>query len=331
MWDFSVGGAMKLMVKTMPFILLRVAVYFGITLVYILGTALGAGIGWGIGGLGDAGARTAGALWGAGAGFVIVAAIAYWLRAYLLYMVKAGHITVLVEKMDGRPLPEGRSQVAHARAIVRERFAQANVLFAVDQLVRGSLQSITRLLQRAIGSSLPGGRTLASLLQGVLRMAVGFIDEVILAYAIRTKSEDAWGSARTALVLYVQNYGPMLKNAVWLALIVYGLSFLVFLVMLAPAAGIAYLFPGELTTVAVVVALLLAWSFKVAVLDPFAATCMMQVYFKTIEGQTPDPEWEARLIGMSSKFKSLKDKAGGALSRGRPGAEPAAAPSAGAS
>tara|TARA_R100000365_G_scaffold589_1_gene1981 strand:+ start:2460 stop:2603 length:144 start_codon:yes stop_codon:yes gene_type:complete len=38
MWDFSVGRAMGLMVQTLPFVMLRMAVYFGITLAYILVT-----------------------------------------------------------------------------------------------------------------------------------------------------------------------------------------------------------------------------------------------------------------------------------------------------
>lgn len=47
MWDFSVGRALGLMVNTLPFILLRIAVYFGAALAYVLITGAGAGIGWG--------------------------------------------------------------------------------------------------------------------------------------------------------------------------------------------------------------------------------------------------------------------------------------------
>lgn len=49
MWDFSVGSALKLMMRTLPFIGLRLVVYFGITLGYILVTGVGAGIGYGEG------------------------------------------------------------------------------------------------------------------------------------------------------------------------------------------------------------------------------------------------------------------------------------------
>jgi len=46
MWDFSVGRAMGLMMQTLPFVVLRIGVYFGITLAYILATGAGAGIGF---------------------------------------------------------------------------------------------------------------------------------------------------------------------------------------------------------------------------------------------------------------------------------------------
>ena len=234
----------------------------------------------------------------------------YWAREYILYIVKAGHIAVLVELLDGKTLPEGRSQVRHATAVVQQRFAQASVLFAIDQLVKGVIGAITGLVRGILSIlPIPGARQVSGILNAFLQVAVGFIDEVILAYAIRTGSTNAWGSAREALVLYGQNYKVMLKNAAWLAVIVYLLSFVVFLVMLAPAALVVYLMPGAWAAGGFVFALLFAWSVKVALLEPFAITCLMEVYFKTIEGQQPDPQWEARLEQMSGKFRKLKARA----------------------
>src|SRR5690554_6343360 len=143
MWDFSVGRSLGMMVQTMPFILLRLAVYFGITLAYILVTGAGAGIGFGVGAFGDAGFQATSAFWGGALGFGIVAAVMYWAREYILYIVKAGHIAVLVELIDGKPMPEGRSQINHATAVVKKRFPQASVLFAVDQLIKGVIRAIS--------------------------------------------------------------------------------------------------------------------------------------------------------------------------------------------
>ncbi|HHW35199.1 MAG TPA: hypothetical protein GXX24_13820 [Paracoccus solventivorans] len=312
MWDFSIGSALAMMARTLPFILLRVAVYFGMALGYMLVTGTGAGIGYGIGGFGDDGFRASSTLWGGVAGFGLFGAIMYWAREYVLYIVKAGHIAVLVELIDGRPMPQGRSQIAHAATVVRQRFAQASVLFAIDQLVRGVIGAITGVVRAVLALlPIPGARQVSGLLHAFLRVAVGLIDEVILAHAIRSRATDPWASAREALVLYGQNYRPMLKNAAWMAVIVYGLSFVVFLVMLAPAALVVYLMPGAWAAGGFVFALLFAWAVKAALLEPFAVACMMQVYFRAIEGQSPDPEWDARLEQMSGHFRKLKGRIAG--------------------
>lgn len=310
MWDFRAGEAFGLMLKTMPFIGMRLAVYFGITLSYVLVTGMGAGIGWAIGGMGDEGFRSSSVFWGAFAGFGLVGVVMYFLREYILYIVKAGHIAVLVELIDKKPLPEGRNQITHATTVVKERFGQTSVLFAIDQLIKGVVRAISGLFRGLFGLlPIPGAQQLMRMVETFLKVAVGFVDEVILAYAIRTRSDNAWEASREALILYGQNYKAMLKNAAWLVLFIYGLSFLVFLVMLGPAALVAYLVPGGWSATGVVIALLLAWSVKAALLEPFAITCMMQAFFKTIEDQEPDPEWEAKLERMSGKFRDLNAKA----------------------
>lgn len=312
MWDFNVSGALGLMFRTMPFIILRLAVYFGIALAYILMTGVGAGIGYGLGALGDQDFQAQTLFWGGAIGFGVTGAVMYWAREYILYIVKAGHIAVLVELMDGKTLPGGRPQITHASAVVKERFLQASALFAIDQLIKGVVGAITGLARGVLTVlPLPGVQQLAGLLQAFLRVAVGFVDEVILAYSIRTRSDNAWSSAKEALILYGQNYKVMLKNAAWLTVIVYVLSFLAFLVMLAPAALVVYLMPGAWAAGGFVFALLFAWSVKAAVLEPFAIACLMQVYFKTIENQQPDPQWEARLEQLSGKFRQLKAHAVG--------------------
>ena len=321
MWDFRLGEAFGLMMRTMPFVLARLVVYFLITLAYILVTGMGASVGWGVGIFGDEGFRASTTFWGGLAGFGLTAAVLYFLREYILYMVKAAHIAVLVELLQGKALPDGQNQVKYGQTIVTERFAEANVLFAVDQLIKGVLRAVTGLVQ-GIASFLPipGLQQIAGLIRAFLNIAVGFVDEVILAYNIRNRATNPWASAQDALILYGQNYKVMLKNAAWLAAIVYGLSILAFILLLVPAGAIGYLFPSSLSAMGILIAVLLAWSFKAAVLEPLAITCMMQVYFPAIEGQTPNPEWDRRLSEVSGKFRQIKEKAsswaaGGASAR----------------
>lgn len=310
MWDFDIGRALAAMIKTAPFIALRMIVFFGITLAYILVTGTGAGVGYGIGAIGDTDFQASSTFWGGAIGFGGVSVILYWVREYILYMVKAGHIAVLVEVLDGRDIPGGKGQIAYAGEIVQARFAEANVLFALDQLVKGVVRVITGLINFVANFlPIPGLRGLVNFINAVIRVAVTYVDEVILAYNIRSRSQNPWESSRHALVLYAQNSTTMLKNAVWLTVFMYVIAILILIVMIAPAGAILYLLPGNWSGWGFVLAVLFAWSFKAALLEPFAIACLMQVYFKTIEGQSPDPVWDNRLSEASDKFRRMKDRA----------------------
>ena len=75
--------------------------------------------------------------------------------------------------------------------------------------ILGLIQGIASFLP------IPGLQNVVGLVKAFLRIAVGLVDEVILAHAIRTNATNPWASAQTALVLYAQNYPTMLKNAAW--------------------------------------------------------------------------------------------------------------------
>jgi hypothetical protein len=308
MLDFNVGGIFNLMVKTLPFLVFRFLIYIGITLAYVLGIGIGAGAGYVIDRIasGEGGFIFFGGL----LGFGVVATIAYLLREYLLYLVKAGHIAVLVELMDGKELPHGRGQIDHAQAVVRERFVESSVLFGVDQLIKGILRAFNRLFFTITAFiPIPGLQGLVKFVNTVINVSLSFLDEVILAYNIRTRSTNPWQSSRTALVLYAQNYKSFLKNAVFLAAIIWILTFVVFIVALAPAAAVVSLMPGAAGPFMLVVAVIFAWGVKQAVIEPFGMIALMQVFFKVTEGQEPNAEWEAKLDGVSNKFGELKRKA----------------------
>ena len=89
--------------------------------------------------------------------------------------------------------------------------------------------------------------------------------------------------------------------------------------MLTPAAYFVYLMPGQFAGWSFVIAIVFTWAFMAALLEPFAIAALMQAYFKAIEGQTPDPEWDATLAEKSRQFREIKDKAMASIS-GRPAA-----------
>ncbi|WP_192256306.1 hypothetical protein [Mesorhizobium caraganae] len=311
MWDFDIGRSVSIMIRTWPFIVFRMIVYFGITLAYIVATGSGASVGYGVGHIStDPDGPLSFALWGGIVGIGVVSIALYWVREYILYVVKAGHIAVMVHLIDGRDVPNGQDQIAYAKDVVKERFAEANILFVLDQLVKGAIRAITGLIGGiAAFLPIPGLGGLVAFINTVIRLSLTYVDEIILGYNIRINSSSPFETARQGVVLYAQNGKTMVKNAVWLAVIMWGVSFVIFLLMLAPAAAIMWFIPGQLGGWAFVLAILLAWAFKAAFIEPFAIACLMQVYFKTIEGQVPNAEWDQRLAEASSKFRELRDKA----------------------
>ncbi|MER8430309.1 hypothetical protein [Mesorhizobium caraganae] len=311
MWDFDIGRSVSIMIRTWPFIVFRMIVYFGITLAYIVATGSGASVGYGVGHIStDPDGPLSFALWGGIVGIGVVSIALYWVREYILYVVKAGHIAVMVHLIDGRDVPNGQDQIAYARDVVKERFAEANILFVLDQLVKGAIRAITGLIGGiAAFLPIPGLGGLVAFINTVIRLSLTYVDEIILGYNIRINSSSPFETARQGVVLYAQNGKTMVKNAVWLAVIMWGVSFVIFLLMLAPAAAIMWFIPGQLGGWAFVLAILLAWAFKAAFIEPFAIACLMQVYFRTIEGQAPNAEWDQRLAEASSKFRELRDKA----------------------
>ncbi len=317
MWDFSAGTAIWLMARTLPYLLLRLALYFAITFAYIVATGTGAAIGYTLGLAGSDDFQAQATIFGGLIGFGLVGGIVYFLREYMLYMVKAGHIAVMTELLSGRGIPAGQGQFAFGAATVKERFAEANALFVLDQLIKGTVHAVTSLLL-AVTSILPipALQGLARFAATVIRISVTYVDEVILARNIRLRSQNPWETSRQGLVLYAQNGWVMVRNAIWLAILSWIVTIAVFVLMIAPAGAILYYFPGPWGGYGFVAAIVFAWGFRKALVEPFGIACLMQVYFAVSENQSPDPEWDGRLMQASAKFRSLAERARVAMGLG---------------
>lgn len=324
MWDFSVGRALAAVLRSWPFLLVRLALYTVMAIVYLFLMGTGAGLGYGVGHVSsDPGTPVFGAVVGGITGVALAWFLFRLLAEYILYVVKAGHVAVLLHLLEGRDVPSASAQVTYARSVVEQRFAEASTLFALDQLIKAVLRTIAGLL-RGLATLLPipGLRGAIAFGNMVVAMSLTYADEVVLAYNIRSGVNEPWETSRRGLVLYAQNGRNILKNAFWLSLIVWAVAVGVFLLMLSPAAMLVYVMPSQLAGWSFVGAIVLTWAFMAAFIEPLAIACLMQAYFKAIEGQQPDPDWDARLAEASSQFQRIKDKALASISV-RPATTPA--------
>src|SRR5690242_16015928 len=222
-----------MVVKTLPFLVLRLIVYAGIALTYVFTVGIGGALGWGFGHIGaEDGGPAGGALWGSIIGFGLVSAALYFAREYILYLVKAAHIAVLVEVLDGKDIPNGQGQVKYGATFVQTHFGEASVLFGVDQIIKGVIRAIFGIINFFTSFlPIPALQQMIRIIEAIIRMSLTYVDEVILAYLIRTRTTNPWETAKDGLILYAQNYKVVLKNAIWLSVFLWGLTIILFIAL----------------------------------------------------------------------------------------------------
>lgn len=301
----SLSTAFKLVMRTMPILLVRLGVSIALWLVALVYLGVTGGVSWLIG--------QAIPIVGVILFFVAIVAMAplYNLAyRYILYVIKAAHIAVVSEILVNGDLPKGTGQLAWGKQRVQERFGETSAMFVVDELVAGVVNAFTGTVY-SIASWLPGDTldTLVRIVNRVIRFATSYIDEAILARSFYTNSDNVWENARDGVVLYGMTWRPILMNAVALMVISYIPFVVAFILFAAPVGFLLSIFSTTLAGWSLLATLVLAWLIKVAVGDAFAMIAIIATYQRETAGLTPDPQMAARLDQVSDKFQELKERA----------------------
>jgi len=233
-------------------------------------------------------------------------AIMKLLQHAVLYAVKAGHIAVLTELIQRDALPEGVNQFSYGKDLIKTRFKDVAIMFAVDRLVAGVLRSFNRKVARvADWLPIPGLEGLAGLITTLVNFSISFVDEAILSYAVAREDDNLWNSAKQGVILYAQEWKPILLASAVMGAI-HAVCFMIIFIPLALVLGL--LLPGY-GWGALVIALVLAFLVREAFVRPWAMATIILTFHRETAGKQPDVEWEARLESFSDKFKELKEKA----------------------
>jgi hypothetical protein len=293
--------------RSLPYALARFAVLLAATVAFIVWAVVA------FGGAAWLGAHVAGAF-----GFVwlvlcVVGVGWFWatILRYVLHVIACGHVAVLTALITVGQVGDGtESQFAYGRRVVMARFGQVTALFGLNALVRGVLQTFHRTLDW-LGEMLPipGLDSLASLLTMILSAATRYLDKVILSYNLARNEEDPWRGAQEGIIYYCQNAQPILKTSVWIVILERGLSIVLWLALLAPAAAVTVMLPHAMRemggAVTVVIAVLLAATLRAAFLKPLFLIMIMIRFHALIEHQAINEEWAGRLDQISDKFRTL--------------------------
>jgi hypothetical protein len=292
--------ARELYNKTMPFAWAKLMLGLATTLI----AAVLFAIFWGLALLFNSGG-VAGFIfivWLCAVGFV-----RFVLMHYLGYMVKAGHIAVMVETLMSGRVPD--NQVEYGKQLVLARFVTSNAYFAADKLVSGAVRQI----QRGIGklgnalSFVPGMSSVVGLAQYFVELSLGYVDECCLGYSFYKKDQGALKSAADGVVIYAQNWKTLLADAAkTMLMVVLGTAGAT--IVIAIALGIVFRLFSWPGWVAFALALLAALAVKTAFIDSFILARTMVSYMGVAPGTVITYDLYNSLSGVSAKFKELYNK-----------------------
>ncbi len=285
--------------KTLPFCTAKLIL--GGIMILILGVllALFAGIGWIFGDLG----LVIGILIWCGSIKVVHLVV----MNYVGYLIKAGHIAVLAEAAVTGQVPN--NQVNYGKNKVKERFATANVYFAVDKLVSAAVKQIQRGIDKVTGflNFIPGMDKVAGVAKYFVELSLGYIDECCLGYTFYKAEQGAFQSACDGVVIYAQNIKHLLKNAAITMLKVVLATIAAVLAVFIPV-GLLFRVLHWSGLVAFIIACLIAWVVKFAFLDSYILCQTMAGYMEVAPTTQITFDLYGKLSGISTSFKELWEK-----------------------
>jgi hypothetical protein len=300
--QFHFAEATRILTKTMPYLLLRTAIYslIGLAAAVYLGLVV----------------LISKVFGGGGAvvfliGLAILVGLLRMLKQYVLYLVNAGHIAVITQLIDTGALPENVSQFQYGKAIVTNLFKEVSVLFVFDRLVDGILRAFNRTVaQVADLLPIPGLEGLTKIVNSIINFSLTYVDETILSYSLSRKDENIWESSKRGVILYAQNWKPILTTAAASAVANFVGFVALFLILLIPFGPLAMMTRNEtLKFFWLALAFTLAYGLKLSVFNPFFQVSMILTFRSATAGQEPNREWESRLEMASDKFRELQEKA----------------------
>ncbi|WP_277674452.1 hypothetical protein [Piscibacillus halophilus] len=310
---------MKLFTRTIPFFITRILVYgvFGLVALIFLGIMVGIGF-------------LVVKMFGESSGaFLIVMLIAFgvvygglkFVERYVLYIVKIGHVSVVVELLRRGKIPEGKGQVAYGKEQVKQNFGTANVAFVLDNMVHTAVRQIQSWIMRVgnMFSFIPGSKNILGVINAIMSVGLSYIDEAIVSYIFVRKNEgreeSVWKSASDGVVLYAQSWKGILKTAIGSVVFIWLFNIIVFLIFAFPLMFVSKLLSSNTPdagflfgALALIGAYVITTVLKRALVDPIVTIAMIRSYQISIRDLEPAMDLHQKLLGVSSRFKKLVDK-----------------------
>ena len=231
--------------------------------------------------------------------FVVMPILSFALRVYGRYMVRVGHIAVIVHAIRTGKVPP--NQIAFGFKMVRKNFIRANVFFMLDRLVNHAVVE----LQTAMRGILMGFGILATIATIFKGNLVKHIDECCLGYTFMQKDAEPFKGAVYGIAIYVNGWKSMAKRAIIVTLESVGITILFYVI------GVLLLAMSEYSQSPIGIVFSFAFIFivgaiKTCVLDSYVMVNMLVSFLREARKQKYKPEEFVsqieKISAMSSAF-----------------------------
>lgn len=228
---------------------------------------------------------------------------------YIFYMVKAAHISVIVEYIEKQKI--SGIQIVQGFRRLKGRFLSMSVLFVVDRFLEAVMKEVHKNLM-SLTSEYKVPKPLSYIMSGIVHNSVAYVDEAVLAYMFTKGKEEAWQTAKDGIVLYVKNWKWIILTTSILSFVIYGImgafGFYVYFEGI-PFSEMTLIIQSIYTSLVAGIVVVLFTGF----VQPFIEISIIVTYLEEIKDQKPDNETFEWLKSNSKSFKGLMAKGGAKL------------------
>jgi hypothetical protein len=238
---------------------------------------------------------------------IVISLLIYFINHWAMYLIKAGHVSVISYYMLYGVLPK-EGQIEYAMRTVKKHFISTKTGFGFDILIKGATNQGVALFSN-IGELLgyfPGMGGLASIMKLFIRTVTSYADEIVIAHICISSDEgDIWKKATDGIVLYVQSWKVIFRASikVLIGILVFK-TFMLFMMI-----GILTPHLGEKTFLLQVILAILIWIFLSAVfIEPIVSIIMIKEYLYVTSQCLVSHDFYHNINSCSPKFREIVSK-----------------------
>jgi len=226
------------------------------------------------------------------------------------FLLKAGHVAVVSSATVNGKVPEDMVNYAKQKVDVMQNFKSITAFYFLFMLVRGAARQIANVVMSVtstVTTVIPGGSAISSLMRSFIKIFLGTIPEIILAYTFYKDNQRREKAALDGLRIFFKNFKLMTKSAFITSLLIV-VFWAVFLIVFIGALFTALINFNFLAVLPILIIFFIAKVLKNAFIDSWIMVKMVHTYM-SVAPNTQLQELDFEMYRKCSKYRRLEERA----------------------